>query len=360
MQQQQSVWNLHEGVQRKIVIENIKKYIEAYDESWIVIHEALQNSIDAIQRSDVETGRITIELDLEKETVHITDNGRGFPPNKELLCPGITDKENSGDTKGYQGVGLKALMYSTNYFEIGSVHAGQRWDFMAENLYTLLQEKDPFYVEEIQDAEQGAAPGTSIVYSFPKPIVSEMVNGLLDEFYSPRSVDNRWLELYKHIDDDLARREQEISHIVRWYFQTYTYAGCCNRLLGVEVRPDKTRPETKPVKRIEIELIINGINALDKCHLWLREYLSAAQTNKISIKFENKQWDFEEAINYLKSQPKKYRMQAPDVESFSLVTDDWKNYAERYKDRVYIRKLLPDTTKVDFSERYAEFLSLGV
>lgn len=83
-----SILDIYQERSLPIIKENIKKYIEAYDDEWIAIHEALQNALDAIQRDDSRAnGRVTIDIWLDSESVRITDNGRGFPPNLDLLCP---------------------------------------------------------------------------------------------------------------------------------------------------------------------------------------------------------------------------------------------------------------------------------
>ena len=189
---------IYHDLSLRIIIENIKKYIEAYDDEWIAIHEALQNAIDAIQRSERAKGNVTVELWIDQEAVRITDNGRGFPPNLDLLCPGLTDKGDSGVTKGYQGVGLKALMHSSSKLNIcGTFEPQSRWKFEAVDLYKLLEEDEtiPHFSETTNSLDVEHETGTVISYTFPRSLVSTFVRELFDEHYSE---DGRWHDLYKH------------------------------------------------------------------------------------------------------------------------------------------------------------------
>ena len=112
----------------------LRRIVEIYDNDWIVFHELVQNAIDAIQvNDDVEEGAIVVTLDLDQDKVTVKDNGTGFSNDTKLLCPsgGGDEKRliSRSQTKGYQGVGLKAVMYSTDKFFIDSVLT---WQFNRE------------------------------------------------------------------------------------------------------------------------------------------------------------------------------------------------------------------------------------
>lgn len=355
------ILDIYKDSSQQIIIENIKKYIEAYDDEWIAIHEAMQNAIDAIQRSNKDGGTVIIEIWPDIEKIRITDNGRGFPPNLDLLCPGITDKANSGDTKGYQGVGLKALMYSTVEFEIQSTYEPQKkWEFKASNLFKLLDGEEIEYEETNFNLDEKEKTGTSITYRFPRKIVSTFLSDLLEPHYSSddRKLKGRWTDLFTHISDENKRRQEEISHLFRWYFRSFTYAGDCNNLLEVRVKPEKDGDTKTSVKPVEIELVIYRPEEENGLHQILQDYFQLNDTDSLTISINNKQWDFEETVNYLKNQPRTYSSTAPEIENFSLISEDWRDFQTRLKDRIYIRKLLPDYTKDNFDERYAEYISL--
>jgi DNA topoisomerase VI subunit B len=110
---------------RYIVRGHLKKIVEIYDLEWRVVHELVQNAIDAIQaNSAVSHGQVDLVLDIDRDEVTVTDNGTGFTNDPQLLCPNGTGAEkrfsSRSPAKGYQGVGLKAVMYSTTLFEIES------------------------------------------------------------------------------------------------------------------------------------------------------------------------------------------------------------------------------------------------
>ncbi len=354
-----TIWDIYQNSSKKIIIENIKKYLEAYDDGWIAIHEALQNGIDAVQRSEHPTGTVTVEVWLDTETVRITDNGRGFPPNLELLCPGITDKNESGVTKGYQGVGLKALMYSTSSFTIFSIYEhNKQWEFRAVDLYKLLEKEslDIEFHETTSTLNESRELGTQIEYSFPTSMLSSFIHEILDEPFDDQAA--TWRTLYSYIDDEKERKKAEISHAIRWYFQTKTYAADCNRLLDIQVKPVRTQTQTTYITPITICFVIHRPEKPNNSHPWLEEYFALSESDELSIEFQNKQWDFEEQVRYLLDQPTRFRRLAPDVEDFSLIDDEWKARYQSLKDRLYIKKLLPDHSKSEFSKRYSDFISL--
>jgi len=354
-----SILDIYQERSLTIIKENIKKYIEAYDDEWIAIHEALQNAIDAIQRSDRANGRVTVDLWLDSESVRITDNGRGFPPNLDLLCPGITDKHESGVTKGYQGVGLKALMHSTNRFRIDSTYdTAKCWEFEANDLYKFLDGDDanPSITETRSENADDTGTGTTVCYSFPEPIVSAFIRELLDTYFDDDTA--KWRTVYSHLTDEVERQKQQIGHIVRWYFRNFTYAADVNRLLDVRVKPIKARDQSTFVKPIEIRIRIHRPQELHKAPKCLKEYFSLSGTNSFEVAFSNKHWDFEEHVNYLREQPRRFSRQAPDIENFTLVNEGWMERYPGLKDKLYIRKLLPDHRKTEFDETYAEFISL--
>ena len=73
-----------------IVKEQIRKIVEIYDLEWYVVHELVQNAIDAVQANDrvVVAGKIDLILDVDTDTVIVKDAGKGFEFDPNLLCPG--------------------------------------------------------------------------------------------------------------------------------------------------------------------------------------------------------------------------------------------------------------------------------
>lgn len=124
----------------------IRHAIDKYDNSWIVIHETVQNSIDAIDANErVDSGHIHITFDLDSYTVEIEDNGVGFPHEEELIIPNLGTKDSQVHSKGYSGIGLKAVVFSSSYFRINSIHDEKIWGIEIKNAYEFLNGIDKAY-----------------------------------------------------------------------------------------------------------------------------------------------------------------------------------------------------------------------
>ena len=110
--------------------------VEAYPPEWLIVHEAIQNARDAIQKCDLPEGLIDVTLDLSDQAVSVRDNGCGFSHDILLLGIGGTDKENADWTiQGNQGVGLKAVLLSTSDFKLESVRAKRKWTVTCKEAY---------------------------------------------------------------------------------------------------------------------------------------------------------------------------------------------------------------------------------
>lgn len=93
---------------------------DSYNNSWDIYAELLQNAVDAIRQSDVEIGRIGIEVDCPARKIIVTDNGVGIDATKlpYLLKPFATNKSGVDIAIGEKGVGLKFVIFSSDYFRI--------------------------------------------------------------------------------------------------------------------------------------------------------------------------------------------------------------------------------------------------
>jgi hypothetical protein len=58
--------------------ENLRKLmsrtVEAYPVEWITVHEAIQNARDAIQKCTLPQGEVDVSLNLDNQTVKVTDS----------------------------------------------------------------------------------------------------------------------------------------------------------------------------------------------------------------------------------------------------------------------------------------------
>jgi len=198
-----SIEDLLEEGSTEIVRGHIRKIVEIYDLEWRVAHELVQNAVDAVQAEDHADGdgRVSVKFDLEEDLVEVSDNGIGFKRDHDLLRPGGTGEEkrlkSRSPTKGYQGVGLKAVMYSTDYFEIESRTNGEEWTFISEGLRGYIDEDDPIipeYAEEVTSTDNNEDTYTKIKARFPEDTLLDFVQGL-NRFLTADSV--RWTDLYK-------------------------------------------------------------------------------------------------------------------------------------------------------------------
>jgi hypothetical protein len=266
---------------------SVEKTVETYPNEWIVIHEALQNALDAIQRSGKSEGSIKIDLDLDKERVTIEDNGEGFPCDTNLFGFGASNKDPADHKLGGEiGVGLKTIIACTKDFELWAtcIHEGtgalRKWHCVIKDGYEYLRELkediDLNYDDPV-DASKEEPTGTKITYSFPedqKRIFGFLMEQIYYGYFSP-----------KRIHDDLAKDvKDKFKLAMEHYFRTTGYAANVNNLLSVN--------STVPVK-VTINIYC-GTKSLSQLPLEFREVL---KINPLSITFKNTYWDAEEAVN---------------------------------------------------------------
>jgi hypothetical protein len=291
--------------------------IETYPLEWIVIHETLQNSLDAIQKSDKESGTIRIVLDIDQERVDIWDNGKGFPHDIALLGLGGTDKDDDPESNklgGNLGVGLKVVILSSKTFETHSIVNNQKWGIRINDGYRFRESDviiEVFPEEYYEDENQ-----TSVSYTFPENQVSRFIKLIADRYLN---------KIHEDLAHDLI---DKFKLAVEYHFRVYSYAGNVSRLLGVG--------GIKPV-RISLKIICKSSlqNTL------LTDELKALfnQNPEIIVEFENRHWDIEEIIRRLPRRVRKpflvINPQIPEAGRF-----------QRYPtDHILIKKF---STKEDF------------
>ena len=100
----------------------IKNIIKSYVGMFDVFSETIQNSLDSIERMQKECsepGEIFIEIDLDRNTFTITDNGTGFSELelKKFLAPNVSfNKGPNLGTRGNKGVGATYLAFGFDKF----------------------------------------------------------------------------------------------------------------------------------------------------------------------------------------------------------------------------------------------------
>lgn len=103
---------------------SIRGIDDSYNNFWDILAELIQNSVDAIYRTNVENaGEISLRIDCQKKEISIRDNGCGIKADKliELLRPFSTDKADDETQIGEKGVGLKFAYFQSTFF---SIHTG--------------------------------------------------------------------------------------------------------------------------------------------------------------------------------------------------------------------------------------------
>ena len=342
-----------------IVRGQLKKIVEIYDLEWIVVHELVQNAIDAIQANpEVTEGEVDLILDLDNDIVTVKDNGTGFTYDPKLLCPAGTGVEKSlssrSPTKGYQGVGLKAVMYSTILFEIESETKDKHWTFSAENLADYI------------DSEEGNAPEYDLKEADPKigntytTVKAHFRSGTLCEFLSrlkrfltEDSV--KWKELYLGEKDSINKY---LKHFFSWYFRTQSYVGCVNRLLNIPVKNALTK-EFEEVKPVKVRLHLKSETQFSELENEepISDWLKSLGKKEFIAEIPNRAWDYYEIITENHEKALRYRVPL-DVETRKPTDPNWEQLKPTFRNRLLDLKLTPNNAEEDFHKRYADFIPL--
>lgn len=282
--------------------------VMTYPKEWIVIHEVIQNAKDAIQKSAVERGKIEIVFDLRNRSVTISDNGIGFPYDLKLLGMGGTDKKND-DWKiaGRMGVGLKAVLFSTESFYLESVYNKTKWNMKINNAYKYEERAEgKLLINEPESTNEESH--TNVSYSFPDRRVSDLIEIIWDGYG-------------KRVSNDLAISPiDKLKFAIEWYFRTYSYAGDVNNLLALH--------GVKPID-ISITFLFRG-DIADLVYSGMQNFLSDAEV--LNVTFENKHWDIEEASSRI-------RKGVPHVHAFTCEVPDGGRIGNRNTNYVWFRKM---------------------
>jgi len=131
--------------------QSIRDIDDSYNNDWDILAELCQNSVDAIRKSDVEEGIIKLEINAQRKSIKIYDNGIGINPSKltELLKPFSTDKRDDDDTIGEKGVGLTYVIFSGNQFNIksGTNQGAKNGTIRNANTWKQRDDEEPLYLE---------------------------------------------------------------------------------------------------------------------------------------------------------------------------------------------------------------------
>ena len=250
--------------------------VETYPTAWKVVHEALQNAKDAVRRNG-QPGTIDILLDVENQTVTVRDTGVGFPRDNSLLGFGGTDKDADPDwcLNGRQGVGLKAVILSTNHFSIDATNQGKKWSLKIKDADKFLEGGEPkFDITEHGDTDNPS--GTTVSYRFREAMVSDFVVEVL-------------AQQLPHLTEYLAVTARDrIALAFESYFRSYTYAGDVNALLGIG----------SPVQvDVNLEIVANSTPT----GILPEELITELQSGTVGSRFRCQHWDIKGAVDRTKS-----------------------------------------------------------
>ncbi len=345
-----------------IVRGQLKKIVEIYDLEWIVVHELVQNAIDAIQANpNVTEGQVDLILDIDSDEVKVKDNGTGFKYDLELLCPGGTGIEKSlssrSPAKGYQGVGLKAVMYSTTLFEIESQTSNQYWTFLAENLADYIEsEKGDKSKYDIKTKDsKGDTTYTTVTARFRSGTLPKFLSGL-NRFLNEDSV--KWKVLYeKERDDrDADPTDKYLEHFFSWYFCTQSYVGCANKLLNIPVRNVFTNQFEK-VKPVRVRLQLKSQTQFAEIDRLIGDWLKDLGKETFTAEILNRAWDYSEVAEENQRRPTRYH-KTPEIVDMKPNDPNWNKLTVSFRDKFLDLKLTPNYAENDFRKRYADFIAL--
>lgn len=256
----------------------ILRTVETYPDPWIVVHEALQNGLDAVQRSPNTSGHIQITINMDEQRIKVRDDGVGFIPKLEYLGLGGTDKSSQDwNLGGNIGVGLTVVILSTKQFEISSVFENKKWTCQITDAYKYLTGESanvPISFTEPVELVDHEDSHTEIIYSFPDNKVVSMINQVYADTCTEISG--------KLTNETLHKFVLGIEH----YFRTQSYAGNVSRLTGLEGCKPTNISITMEITRADTLAQITDES--------LKELLAANPS--VEVNFENKYWDMREAI----------------------------------------------------------------
>jgi hypothetical protein len=352
---------LQEG-SKEIVRSHLRKIVEIYDLEWVVAHELVQNAIDAVQLNPlIERGEVQLTLDFDTDEVTIRDNGTGFKHDLDLLRPGGSGDEKRlaarSPAKGYQGVGLKAVMYSTTRFELESVREGKRWTFISQGLSSYIQPNStnvPTY-EERSEPTTNNESYTIVKAQFPKGYLARFLEAI-NRHLGQDTV--KWMGLYREEAEEGNGKEYDayLSHYIGWYFRTKSYVGCYNSLLNVAVS-NPLSGNYEHMKPIDIRVTLRSTEGFTSLAGKIGEWLKGLDRSEFVTLIPYKAWDFAEVAKSNHDRKSRYRL-APEVISMKPNDSDWDTLKVTFRDKFLDLKLTPNDKAAEFRDKYADFISV--
>lgn len=354
-----SLRSLNQKSSTRIVVRRIERIIEKYSPVWRTLHEPIQNAIDAIQKREEATdGEVIVELSLADQRVRITDNGRGFPKDLKLLLPDATDKDAQRETMGYQGVGLKSVVYTSNNFKLRANTGDESWGIEISEAASYLSsggtEEAP-----ISSIDGLSERGTSLNVAFTGQQVTKALRQIIEKLTEsetnfqmkwPRAREQNYY--LKKADGPV----EELKYLLEYYMRTQTYVGSTNRLTNCRLRPNE-EVYAKPVN-VKLSIDFSSISPDHFGHPFLKEVIQDIKPGEevVSVDLDNKFIDFQDRVNkILKDNPRDISF---DVYDFDVSPRGIPSNPMR--DQAYVKILTPDysTGSDDPLVIYKDFFSI--
>jgi len=133
--------------------------------------------------------------------------------------------------KGSQGVGLKATVFTSQFFQIETHSGGKQWARRVEGCWRYME---PDFDDQVTDPQlqDSLLPGsgTTVTYSLHDYSVKEFLQEVISEYCGELNLTE-------------VSSEQELLHLLELYFRTKTYLGCVQALLGfgTNLKPIRVR-----------------------------------------------------------------------------------------------------------------------
>jgi hypothetical protein len=361
----QSLNELNNASSNRIVVSRIKRIIEKYPEVWRVLHEPIQNSMDAIQkRADLENGIINVEINIKDGIVRVDDNGLGFPQDLSLLLPDGTSKTDQSETLGYQGVGLKSVIYSSQKFSLFS-HTldDEKWGVVIENASNYISTDGQESAPIISPEETRDQIGTTIEVHYGNTFVVTALEQIVEGITSSESNFKWRFDSTDFIKNHFFLKEAKtkkaiFEYMLKYYLRTQSYVGSISRLLNCRLCPN----EEVYAKRIKIQFSIDftGADSSSVNNPFLKQLIQELKDSTYSIvefEVDNEFLDFQEIVEQIRSQDSRaisFRIYDFDIPSGGIMNDP------TLMDQIYCKIMVPDYTKpdTDISGRYKQYISL--
>lgn len=236
-------------------VHQLRQTINAYDHTQVVVGEAIQNALDAIVQAGGGPRRVEVELDLDRKTVRVFDDGIGFPNDPDLLfLGGSTKKSGAKKLFGLVGVGIKVVLFSSRWFRLRARNSEGHFRYEVRDACEFDREPPPeLPVPEHFDPDPSPLPstGTEVAYAFPdddriKGFFADVMARALDD-----STNSGFAQTLRRAVEN-GSFDSRLSALLAAYLRRYTYVGDVRGALkdkielqdtAVVVRVTCSRPE---------------------------------------------------------------------------------------------------------------------